>query len=380
MRARYNVIFTVLLLAYSIPGLFLARMVPFLEKFLGNTDIGALVAAALLQAAIAFWLFPRIDLLGDHGRLRRYRANHLGVALIQAAYLSAAAFVLAMELTTLTQGIGASDRNSLYRAYEELAEAFPLEKIKTMIAVISIFFVLSGRRRLGIGTCVAISAVDFGFGNRSFLFYTLLVFIFSGLARNPSLKTKWFIALVALFMLGRTYIFSGDIDIEGADHFLAVFGEFVFTSSAPLFVTELSERGDMAAMVVQLLGLDKLTGARAMWVGEIIQKDLAIPIGLACGPVCDIYYYSGSSTLSLLVSTVGIALLYAAFLWLTLTLNPGPKRLPIVLVQALLFRDIIRTGLILSLSTLILWTAIAVLLSHVFFAQRKDDPFRSSQA
>lgn len=379
MKVRYNVVFTALLLAYSLPGLFLAKLVPFLEQFLGDTDVGVLVLAALVQAGLVYWLFPRVDLLMGNDRLHHYAPRHAAAKAIKVVYLVAAAFVLLVELATLAHGIGASDRNSLYGEYRELTESYPLEKIKTLIAVLSIFFVLGDQRKLAIGTCVAISAVDFGFGNRSFLFYTLLVFVFSGMARNPTRRAKWSITLMVLFMLGRTYIFSGDIAIEGADHLLAVFGEFVFTSSAPLLVTELSGRGDMTAMLVQLLGLDKLIGTRAMWVGEIIQTDLSIPIGLACGPVCDIYYYS-TGPLSLLVSTAGIALLYAAFLWLALTMTAPAKRLPIVLVQALLFRDIIRTGLILSLSTLILWTLIAVVLNFVFFAKKKNDSLRPTQA
>jgi len=373
VKIKYNVVVALLLLAYSLPGLFLASYIPFFEGFLSPVNIWPLVTAALIQALLFFVLFPKIDLRVNINHLRKVYPNRLGIKIIKIIYITCVIFVLSVEFDALMKANGQVDRNFLYQIYRQLTEIYPIEKIKTFIAAVSIYLVVSGSWRIGLGSCIAISAIDFGFGNRGFAFYTLLIFIFAYMplaaVRRNRLSLYVGILTLVLFMLLRTYLFSGDIEISGFDHLLAVMGEFVFTSSAPLFVHQMGADGDLETMFMQLLGLDKLIGMRAMWVGEIVQQDLAIPIGLACGPLCEVYYYA-PDTLSLTLSTVGISILYAMFVRLSVKIAPAPERMLIIIVQLILLRDIVRTGLVVSFSTLALWTLIALALNRIFFLRK----------
>jgi hypothetical protein len=375
MKIKYNIVVTLLLLAYSLPGLFLASHISFLENLLGPVNVGPLVAGAFIQALLFFILFPKLDLFNRKGNVRP-AGNRFGINLIVFIYVACSLYVATVELNVFMEFSGHNDRNSLYQIYRELVEVHPIEKIKTFIAVIAIYLVMSGSARLALGSCITISAIDFGFGNRGFVFYTLIIIIF---AYMPSMTTWrnnrfiYFCLCTFLFLiLFRTYIFSGDSEISGIDHLLAVLGEFVFTSSTPLFVNQVGAQGDIEKMLVQLLGLDKIFGMRTMWVGEIVQQELALPIGLACGPLCEAYYYA-PDTLSFILSIVGIAILYAMFVWLSVKSAPPQERISIITVQVLLMRDLIRTGLVVSFSTLVLWTLIALTLNRIFFSRKKSE-------
>jgi hypothetical protein len=369
MRLRYNGVVASLMLMYSFPGLVIAWNVPLLVEIVTPFDTTHLLIASLFQTVLFYCLLPRLTLFESSITEKQKHRNTFAVLVIKIAFVMLGTFVILVQAEALLSYAGASDRSSLYRAYSELSHLYPLEKIKTFLAVISLYLVLTGRAFLGLSFCLTISLFDYGFGNRSFTFYTLIIVIF---AYFPNIKSrtvlrgsKLIISVLVTILLLRTYIFSGGNEIVGIDHVFAVLGEFIFTSTAPLFVHELGVSGSFSSMFSQLFGVDKLFANRELWVGAVIQDSLDIPIGLACGPLCETYFFS-SDAVEFFFATFIVSITYVAFIWTAIRLVPKRNRMPVVIVQFLLMRDIIRTGLVISFSTLVLWTMVAVVLNLIF--------------
>jgi hypothetical protein len=376
MKLNYNFFAAAIIIAYSVPGLFLAPYIPFLENYLITIDIWQILVASMIQAFIFFFFFPRFNLINAVEHVDDLKKNHVAINAVICIFLGMGFFVIGVEIDVLIKLSGYGDRNTLYQIYRGLAEVYPIEKIKTFIAVFSIYLIISNHALLGISMCIAISAIDFGFGNRGFAYYTLIIIIFVYLPsiKNPKGKKLIYLLISFLFLLIllRTYIFSGDSEISGIDNLLAIFGEFIFTSSVPILVHQLKVQDDHVGMLIQFFGIDKIFGTKSPWVGEIVQNELEIPIGLACGPLCEAYYYAPGTIYSI-IATILISISYATFIWLSLKFSPFKERFTIVLVQVLLLRDFIRTGLVISFSTLVLWTLITLILNRLIFSRKKNE-------
>ena len=363
---KFNIIYSLIITAYSVPGLLFFEFSPFVD-YIRNPDLYGLAALAILNIAIFYILLPRFRFSFNKIETRNSKT-------LKTIFILLSLYIIYIEGSEIIYNINyVGDRNFLYNLYQTISLKYQLERVKTLIILYALYSIIAKNNKIVLTFIIIISSIDYMFGNRSFLFYTFLIILVALMIERNYKKIILFGFLILIPLIFRTYIFSNGNEINGIDNIFAIFGELIFTSIAPLFSMGLAQ-DRYADLFMQLIGIDKVFGERVRWVGETIQDSYGLSLGIACGPMCESIYYTAElsySALIIFIVGLGYAVIFNGIRFL-------PKRVvgPVLLFQLFLARDFVRTGLIISFSSMILWVVISLFLALLMF-KGKDEIIRT---
>ena len=365
-KLKLNEVFSILIGLYSLSAQLFLNELPF-QIYASDHSLIIAAIGTISSIFTAYFCCPKISIV----RIFSYNpASPSSLFLIIKILFLIAVFYCIYVLVIHIPGIPFSrGRSASYEYYLSFSVPLMLQKIQTFLVCCSIIYFSMGKPILPIFSFLIIGILDSLYGNRTVLYYFLIMVIMTDSQYHFPKRLKLIVPLILMCLLLRTFFFSGNlIEINSIDLLFAIAGEFIFTSFAFPLAIDVAQDSHIHNPILSALGVGKIWGEQIEWAGDKIVETYKLPIGIACGPFCEIPFFV-SDALTIILMCIGFTFLMCLYFQLLAKLPPRFSY-PSFLMILFLMRDATRTGFITSFSSLILWSVVTIFFIHTFTKNR----------